>query len=119
MSFHSCTFIIIIPLSPLALQHIIPVIEAAARTVLFPQHSSWKRDGLSLRAGACIGCYPRSDALLFLSLPGSFRLPTEVSGFPWCPAETGIWFYSVFLEIFYNFTELIAQRWLWLSHHWK
>lgn len=36
MNFHSCTFIIIIPLSPLALQHIIPVIEAASRTVLFP-----------------------------------------------------------------------------------
>lgn len=68
MSFHSCTFIIIIPLSPLALQHIIPVIEAAARTVLFPQHSSWKHDGISLRAGMCIGCYPRS-MLCFASLP--------------------------------------------------
>lgn len=58
MNFHSCTFIIIVPLSPLALQHIIPVIEAAARTVLFPQHSSWKCDGLSLRAGVCMAVTP-------------------------------------------------------------
>lgn len=101
MSFHSCTFIIIIPLSPLALQHIIPVIEAAARTVLFSQHSSWKHDGISLRAGVCIGCYPRSDALLCLSLPGSFRLPTEVPGLPQCPAEPGICFFFVFLEIYF------------------